>query len=418
LAGGQVAFGVSEDQTVKVEDTVIEITGARINGYLGTAIKLADIQKIFARLQFVVEVIGDDALKVTVPTRRGDISRDVDLIEEVARIYGYDHIPATPILGATTPGALTRSQKVRRQVREALAAAGLYEAVNYSFTDPKVADNFIGFYPNAVRIPLALPMSEERSVLRTSLIPHMIENARYNANRNIDTTAIFELGNVFLTDKLPLQDLPEERTLLAALWTGLRRPTAWHQGKVGVDFFDLKGILDNLLQGLGITDATYAPLKDNGQLHPGRSAEVLVGGVRLGWIGQLHPSLQQQLELNDTFVFELDLKALIEASTTLISYNSLPRFPATTRDMAVAVAIDAPVGDMVRVARVAAGELLESIELFDIYTGDKIEVGLKSVAISFVYRHAERTLTDEEVTEAHNRVLAELETKFAAVLRK
>jgi phenylalanyl-tRNA synthetase beta chain len=419
LAGGKVAFGVAEDVVNIAQDAVIDITGARINGYLGTSISLADMQAIFARLQFAVEVTGEDALRVTVPTRRGDISRDVDLIEEVARIFGYDHIPATPILGATTPGALTRSQKVRRLIRESLTGSGLYEAVNYSFTDPKVADWFVGFYPDAVRVPLALPMSEERSVLRTSLVPHLIENALYNANRNTSTTAIFELGNVFVTNELPLRDLPNERTLVAGLWTGLRQSASWHSAKVVVDFFDMKGVLDSLLGGLGIADVRYVPLKANAQLHPGRAAEVLTaGGARLGWMGQLHPELQQQLDLADTYVFELELDAVVAAATTDIAYRALPRFPATTRDMAVAVAVDAPVGEMVRAAGAAAGELLESIELFDVYTGDKIDAGFKSVAISFVYRHPERTLTDDEVSAAHLRALAALESQFSAVLRK
>jgi phenylalanyl-tRNA synthetase beta chain len=426
LAGGKVAFGVAEDLVSPAAPKVITITGARINSYIGTDIPLADMQAIFARLQFEVKVIGDDTLEVTVPTRRGDISRDVDLIEEVARIYGYDHIPATPILGATTPGALTRGQKVRRLVRESLVGSGLYEAVNYSFTDPKVADWFKGFYPTVERIPLALPMSEERSVLRTSLVPHLIENAIYNNNRNTTTTAVFEIGNIFVANALPLADLPEERTLVAGLWTGLRRATAWHSDNAKVDFFDVKGVVDALLGGLGIgsiaAPVSYVRLavdgSDSADLHPGRSAAIVTAdGVRLGWIGQLHPSLQQQLDLDDTYVFELDLAALVDASTTDIAYTALPRFPATTRDLAVAVALDAPVGEMLRVARAAAGELVESLELFDVYTGDKVDAGTKSVAMSFVYRHPERTLTDDEVSEAHARAVEALTSTFAAILR-
>lgn len=420
-AGGASARGIAEQVVAIPEPKQIDITAQRVNEYLGTAITIADIKAIFDRLQFEVSEASGDLLRVTVPTRRGDISRDVDLIEEIARLCGYDHIPATPITGVTTPGALTRSQRIRRIVRELLTGAGLSETVNYSFTEPQLAETYPGFYPSARRIPLALPMSEDRSVLRTSLVPHLIENAAYNSNRSIDTTAIFEIGNVFVTEQSELKELPDEQPLLAALWTGARIEAAWNDSKRAVDFYDLKGIAEQLLAGLGIDGVDYKPAEAEG-LHPGRTADIYLSkegqSILIGRIGQLHPDLQREKDLKDVFVFEMKLNVLYEQASFDIAYRALPRFPVISRDLAVAVDAGTPVGDILEEAKKAAGALLESIQIFDVYTGDKIEAGKKSVAISMVYRHSERTLTDEEVTEAHGQVLGALESRFGATLRK
>lgn len=421
LAGGLVASGVVEAVTQEHRPVQIDITVGRINSYLGTQLSAEEVTAIFGRLNFTVEPLGQDGLRVHVPSRRGDITRAVDLIEEVARLHGYDHIPTTLMNVVTTPGALTKEQSIRRVVRTLLTNSGLHEAITYSFTHPEQIRSFPGAYGATKPVALAMPMSEERSVLRTSLIPHLLDVAGYNRNRNNDDVAVFEIGRVFLTGEEKLSRLPEEKLMLAILMTGKRSEVHWTGKPADVDFYDLKGIFEGLVQYLGIEGLRYAAAGPEG-FHPGRCAHVEVerDGVCkvIGTLGQLHPALQQQKDLADTYVLEVELDAFAELAGERFTYEPLPRFPAITRDMALVVDRSVAVGDLLEKAKETAGSLLESIQVFDIYTGERLGADKKSVAISLVYRTLERTLTDEEVSELHGRVVAELESSFAAVLRK
>ncbi|ALS23521.1 phenylalanine--tRNA ligase subunit beta [Paenibacillus naphthalenovorans] len=421
LAGGQVASGVVEAVSGEHRPVKIEITVGRINSYLGTELSAEEVKAIFGRLNFAVEPLDRDGFRVHVPSRRGDITRAVDLIEEVARLHGYDHIPTTLMNVVTTPGALTREQSIRRVVRTLLTNSGLHEAITYSFTHPEQIHSFPGAHRETKPVALAMPMSEERSVLRTSLVPHLLDVAAYNRNRNINDVAVFEIGRVFLSDEETLSRLPEEKLMLAILLTGKRSDVHW-TGKPGdVDFYDLKGIFEGLVQYLGIEGVRYVAAGPEG-FHPGRCAQVEVerDGVRkiIGTLGQLHPALQQQKDLADTYVLEVEMDALTELAGERFTYDPLPRYPAIIRDMALVVDRGVAVGDLLDKARETAGSLLESIQVFDVYTGERLGADKKSVAISLVYRTPDRTLTDNEVSELHGRVVAELESAFAAVLRK
>lgn len=421
LAGGQVASGVVEAVSGEHRPVKIEITVGRINSYLGTELSAEEVKAIFGRLNFAVEPLDRDGFRVHVPSRRGDITRAVDLIEEVARLHGYDHIPTTLMNVVTTPGALTREQSIRRVVRTLLTNSGLHEAITYSFTHPEQIHSFPGAHRETKPVALAMPMSEERSVLRTSLVPHLLDVAAYNRNRNINDVAVFEIGRVFLSDEETLSRLPEEKLMLAILLTGKRSDVHW-MGKPGdVDFYDLKGIFEGLVQYLGIEGVRYVAAGPEG-FHPGRCAQVEVerDGVRkiIGTLGQLHPALQQQKDLADTYVLEVEMDALTELAGERFTYDPLPRYPAIIRDMALVVDRGVAVGDLLDKARETAGSLLESIQVFDVYTGERLGADKKSVAISLVYRTPDRTLTDNEVSELHGRVVAELESAFAAVLRK
>lgn len=421
LAGGQVAAGVVEAVTGEHRPVQIEISIGRINSYLGTELSAEEVKAIFGRLNFTVESLNQDGLLVHVPSRRGDITRAVDLIEEVARLHGYDNIPTTLMNVVTTPGALTREQSVRRVVRTLLTNSGLHEAITYSFTHPEQIHSFPGSHGETKPVALAMPMSEERSVLRTSLVPHLLDAAAYNHNRNINDVAVFEIGRVFLTGEETLSRLPEEKLMLAILLTGKRSEVHWTGKPAEVDFYDLKGIFEGLVQYLGIEGIRYVAAGPEG-FHPGRcaQAEVERDGARkiIGTLGQLHPALQQQKDLADTYVLEVEMDALSELAGERFTYDPLPRYPAITRDMALVVDRSVAVGDLLDKAKETAGSLLESIQVFDIYTGERLGSDKKSVAISLVYRTSERTLTDDEVSELHGRVVAELESTFAAVLRK
>ncbi len=420
-AGGQVAEGIVAVISGTHRPVRIELNLARINAYLGMELTLPQVQEIMDRLHFTYEQAGEVGLIVHVPSRRGDINRDVDLFEEVARLYGYDNIPTTLMTGVTTPGSLSKEQAIRRITRNILTQSGLHEVLTYSLTHPGLTEQFKGLYPHAKPIALAMPMSEDRSTLRTSLIPHLLETVAYNRNRNNNDVAIFEMGKVFITEQAPLESLPQEKLLLSIVLTGKRSQPHWGQKADQVDFYDLKGIFDRLTSYLGIDSVEYTAAEPEG-FHPGRTAELTLttpqGRTIIGRIGQLHPALQQKKDLDDTYVLEIEMEPIMEAADSQIAYRLLPRYPSIGRDIAVVVDQYVSVGSMEKTIKEVAGELLESIGVFDIYTGERLGAGKKSVAFSLVYRHAERTLQDEEVTGLHAKVVQTLERTFGAELRK
>lgn len=421
-AGAQVAQGIVQQVEQQREPIQLPLSLERVNQYLGTQMTFDELKQVFTRLKFPYEQAEGNQLLITVPTRRGDITRDVDLIEEAARLYGYDHIPTTLMTGVTTPGSLTREQKLRRIIRHSLTESGLYEAINYSFTLPTWHEKWPGAYDKVVPIRLAMPMSEERSVLRTSLIPHLIDTAQYNRNRNIDQVAIFEIGSVFLTKEDQLTTLPEEKSLLSMLWTGSRHESHWSYKSPSVDFYDVKGVLEQLFHQLGMSEHIQYRAASFEGMHPGRTASILwtkgEQAVEFGRIGQLHPQMQQDHDLEDTYVVELELSFIYEHASFDITYQSLPRYPAITRDIALVVDDSVTVGEIVATIKTEGGEHLSSVDVFDVFKGEKLGENKKSVALSLVYRDLERTLTDEEVTKAHGKIVQKLEENFQAELRK
>lgn len=414
-AGGEALEGVVEVDNLQVKERTVSITVEKVNRVLGTDITASEMGTIFTNLKFpFTEVEG--TFHVNVPSRRPDITIAEDLVEEVGRLYGYDHIPVTLPTGTMTRGKLTEAQAKRRKVRRFLEGAGLYEAITYSLTSADKAKQYIVEPNEKAPVNLALPMSEERSQLRLSLVPQLLEAISYNLARKNDSVALYEVGSIFLPTAEG--ELPKEEQHLAGVMTGLALHHAWQGEKKVVDFFVVKGVLEGLFDVLGVTNhITYTPAKREG-MHPGRTANILLDGEVIGFIGQLHPEAQKQLDVKDTFVFELSLVKLFSADVEETCYSTIPRFPSMTRDMAVVVVKDVKAGEMKKVIAEAGGELLKEVTLFDLYEGEKMEEGKKSLAFSMNYFDPERTLTDEEVTEAHSRVLAAVEEKFGAELRK
>jgi len=421
LTGGSIADGIVEVQTTEPQPLEIELSLTRVNRYLGTELSMTAVEAILQRLHFPFSLQNEEKLLVQVPSRRGDISRDVDLIEEIARLFGYDNIPTTLMNGVTTPGSLTKEQTIRRSLRQTLSQSGLYEVINYTFTHPDQIKKFPGKYSTALPVALALPMSEERSTLRTSLIPHLLDTAVYNRNRSTSDIAIFEIGKVFIADEQQLTKLPDERLLLSILLSGNVKGTHWSGKPSKVDFYDLKGIVEKIIGYFGIEGIEFVASGPQG-FHPGRTAEIFLntaeGSVSLGTLGQLHPDIQRALDLDDTYILELELDTLSQYVSSTIQYISLPRYPAINRDIAVVVSADIAVGKLQAKVKEIAGTLLESIQVFDIFTGERLGEGKKSVALSLVYRHEEHTLTDDEVVAIHSKVVEALEQSFAAELRK
>ncbi|NIK76134.1 phenylalanyl-tRNA synthetase beta chain [Paenibacillus castaneae] len=422
LAEGLVTEGIVEAAAAEAQPSKVAVSLNKINGYLGTELSRLEVQTIFDRLHFGYELSDSDVFTVAVPTRRGDITRAVDLIEEVARLHGYDNIPTTLIHGDVVPGSLTKPQAIRRELRKRLSDAGLHEVVNYSFTGPARTKLFPALAEHTHAVSLAMPMSEDRSVLRKTLIPQLLETAAYNRNRKNDSAALFEIGSVFHTDEEQLTHLPQEKHRFAALLTGNRSEAQWNAKAVQYDFYDAKGILETVFAALGLTASVNYEAAQPEHFHPGRTAAVLIDTAKgpevIGYVGQLHPALQLEEDLADTYVLEIGLDLLYELAGSEIEYKVLPRYPAMQRDIAVVVDQEVAAGKLTDSVWSIAGELLESVRIFDVYTGEKLGAGKKSVALSLIYRHGERTLTDEEVTELHGKVVAQLEQSFAAELRK
>jgi phenylalanyl-tRNA synthetase beta chain len=411
-AGGEVVEGASEVDTLTVEPAVVSITLEKINNVIGTNLTVAEVEAIFERLQFAV-TSEDENITVTAPTRRGDIKIEEDLIEEVARLYGYDNIPKTLPIGSATPGKLSDYQEKRRIVRQYLEGAGLFQAVTYSLTSEEKAAQFALEKRDFIR--LAMPMSEDRSILRLSIMPQLLEVLKYNSARQNDSLAVYETGAVFLANGNEV--LPEEQEHLAGAITGLWHSHSWQGEKKAVDFYVLKGILEGLFAKLGLTESvTYVQAKvDN--MHPGRTAEIHLNGERIGFVGQVHPTMQKELDLKDTYVFELSLKAILEEATAPLRYLGIPRFPSITRDIALVVDKETVAGVLKDIIQTAGGKLLKEVNVFDLYEGERMEEGKKSIAYSLKYMDPERTLTDEEVTKVHTQVLEALKNQAGAVLR-
>jgi phenylalanyl-tRNA synthetase beta chain len=422
LADGLATDGIVEAAAKQPEPTIVEVTLDRINGYLGTELSSLEIRSILGRLRFAYEVGGGDAFRVEAPTRRGDITRAVDIIEEVARLHGYDNIPTTPIYGDVIPGSLTKPQAIRRELRKRLADSGLHEVVSYSFTSPARTELFPGLSDGARPVRLAMPMSEDRSVLRTTLIAQLLETAVYNGNRKNNSAALFEIGSVFHTDEETLTRLPREKHRFAALLTGNRTEAGWNGKAETYDFYDAKGIVETIASVLGLSDRLSYAAAQPEHFHPGRTAAIVLetetGPKTIGYVGQLHPANQVEWELADTYAIELELEPVYEYASFDIEYRTLPRYPAMERDIAVVVDEAVSASSLTKAATLTAGELLESIRVFDVYTGERLGAGKKSVALALVYRHADRTLTDEEVTSLHAEVVGQLTQSFGAELRK
>lgn len=408
LAGGEVMAGSVVFDELDKSEKIVKVSPDFINSRLGMKISFEDMWDILNRLKFTTEA-ANGQLVISVPTRRQDIQIPEDVIEEVARLYGYDEIPATLPEAETTPGGLTPYQAKRRIVRSLLEGAGLLQATTYSLTSEKSAKQFALEETETTR--LLMPMSEERSILRQSLLPHLLDSVTYNTARRMDSVALYETGSVFLKGD---DELLNEQEHLAVAMTGLWLDNSWQGEKKPVDFFVLKGIVETLGTKLGVQLTFERGQMDD--LHPGRTAFIMLNGQRIGVIGQLHPSEQKVRDLKTTVVMEMNLAALLNLETEALVYTPVPRYPSISRDVALVLSQVVEAATIETVIRNAGGKLLKDVRVFDLYEGDKMEEGKKSVAFSLTYFDPEKTLTDEEVINAHEKVMAAL-TEVGAELR-
>ncbi|MBM6617523.1 phenylalanine--tRNA ligase subunit beta [Bacillus suaedaesalsae] len=412
-AGGTVLEGTVEFNELKLQLAEVRITLERINKVIGMEITAEVVEDILRRLQFEYKLDNNEFL-ITIPSRRGDITIEEDIVEEVARLYGYDNLPVTLPAGEQTPGHLTEIQQLRRQVRRYLEGAGLYQAVTYSLTSKDKVHRFLNKEDQVQPIELLMPMSEDRSVLRLSLVPHLVDVVKHNVARQVDQLGYYELGSIFIPTST--NELPNEIEKIAGIATGIWTSHLWQGEKKSVDFYVVKGILDGLFDTVGLANVEYKAGEQQ-DLHPGRTAQISVKGEYIGYIGQIHPRAQKEMDVQETYVFELSFDKIAELVGDKVTYSPVPRYPSITRDIALVVSKEVSAGDIQKVIVEAGGVLLKDVHVFDRYEGDKMEEGKKSLAFSLRYFDPERTLTDEDVTKAHSKVLKAVEEKTGAVLR-
>jgi phenylalanyl-tRNA synthetase beta chain len=395
---------------------VVRLRERRVEALLGRAIARERQAEILRALEFGV-ADADDGLDVAIPPfRRNDVSREADLVEEVARIDGLDKLPATLPKRRGAAGRLSREQRLRRRALDALAGRGMFEIVGWSFTpaDLPARLRIPDEDPRARTVALANPMSEEQAVLRTTLLGSLLDAARHNHARGQADLRLFECGTVF--HERAGERLPHEHRALGGLLTGRLQPPSWGTPQPPLaDVFAAKAFLGAALEALRApwsVEAAPQPF-----LHPGRSARVLVGGEDVGWVGELHPLVAREWDLDGASAFEVDLDRVLAHAVDTPQYVDLTSFPALRQDLAVALADDVPAAEVLRVVREAAGPLLADVRVFDLYHGEQVGEGRKSIALALTFRAGDRTLTDEDVAPARAAIVAALAAQLGGELR-
>lgn len=389
---------------------VITLTTSRVNGLLGTDITTEVVADIFTRLHFAYTLEGEE-FTVTVPTYRNDMTMAADLIEEVARMYGYDHIPSTLPLMEMTKGTYTPVQSKTKFIRHLLADLGLHEVTTYTLTSPSMVDDFNLFHKNET-VSLMMPLGEERSVTRKSVIPSLLQVINYNNSYANKDVCIYELSNTYSQDT-------EIQTLSIAC-SGLYQNIAWQQIQQKSDFYLVKGFVETIFQKLCIEPSRYnlVPVEENNAyFHPGRSGYIKMGQDIVGVIGEIHPRMAKKYGVKDTYVAELNLSVLLNLKTRALKFSSIPQYPSVTRDIALVMNRDIPTYDVVKTIQKASKRLISQTEIFDIYEGEHIEDGKKSVAIALTFQDPTKTLDDATINEVMDNILKTVEKDYNAQLR-
>lgn len=413
LAGGQVLAGYLQAGQVPTEPVQVLTTLDYVNVRLGTNLAYSDIEDVFAKLGF--GLAGDaQAFTVSVPRRRWDISIQADLVEEIARIYGYDKLPTTLPEAGGTAGELTASQLLRRRVRAIAEGAGLTEIISYALTTPEKAQAFA--IESSHLTELMWPMTIERSALRQNIVSGMLDTIAYNVARKQKNLAIYEIGKVFEQNADPKVDLPNERDTFAFALTGLVAEKDFQTQATAVDFYYAKGILESLFSKLNLK-VTFVAEKDMASMHPGRTARILLGEETIGFLGQVHPQVANDYDIPETYVAELNLQAIEANMASTQIFTEISKQPAVSRDIALLVDDQLSHQDIVTIIEGLGLKYLESIKLFDVYAGANIEPGKKSMAYSLTFLNPQESLRDEEVAKYMNKISEALLEKANAQVR-
>ncbi len=418
LSGGRVLQGRIDVYPTTVEPRRVTLEYARVTALLGTPVEAAESKRILEALGFVTEASTATGATFRVPGARVDVERAEDLVEEIARIRGYDSIPATLPRSAGELKAEPREAEVERRMRSALAGAGFDEAVNYSFVSPR---ELSALGDGVAPILLRNPLSAEQSAMRTSLIPSLLQNLSHNARQQVPSVRLYELGRIYLPDPEGGQNgRPVSRELLrlgGVLW-GRRENRTWTAKDAAVDFFDAKGAVEAVLAALNLKGQVQFEPGESPRYHPRACARVRLPAGEIGWVGELHPRLIKALDVPaGAFVFELDAELLGKSAALVPTFQALSRFPAVLRDLAVVVESELPHEEVRRLLLEVGAPLVEDALVFDVYSGKPIPEGKKNLAYALRYRAEGRTLTDVEVNEAHQKIVAQLNQRLGGSLR-
>ncbi|MEI8216629.1 MAG: phenylalanine--tRNA ligase subunit beta [Eubacteriales bacterium] len=409
----ELGFGTVVKEIVDIYPVVhkkisTKVRTSRVNKILGLNLSTEDMKKIFIGLEMDVEVHGDIMI-VTPPTVRQDLMTEIDFTEEVARIYGYDKMPTTLPKGNMV-SKISREQNLREIVKDNLIAMGLNEIQTFSFTNPKVLDKINAPENSELRdyVTLINPLGEDTSIMRTTLISNMLEVLARNNSRNIPSVRAFEIGNVFHNSVKDIDGLPTQIEYLSMASYG-----------DGESFFTIKGFVEELFKPLGIKNAKFRVKEDMPIFHFGRCAEIVIEDIIVGIIGEIHPDVLERYGFAQRVnLAEVDLDRVYKAADIERLYSPLPKYPGISRDIALLVSEEVSVDSINEIVLSNGGQLLESVELFDVYRGKQVKEGHKSLAFKLYYRDPNKTLTDEEVAKVHNVILAELAKRLNAVLRE
>ena len=407
IGAGTVVKGNMDIYKEKREEKTISIRPFRVNKILGIELSTEDMIHYLNGLGLKSELI-EGLILVKIPTFRLDIEREVDLIEEIGRLYGFHNIESKPLVGVLTRGEKPVGRIIEDKTKSILQGLGFNEVMTYSFISPKAYDKINLGEDSPLRdyIRLINPLGEDYSVMRTTLISNMLELLSRNYNRGVEEAYLYEIGNIFLGKEFPIVELPEEKKILSFGIYGKK------------DFYSLKEAVDMVLSRLGIKNVDYIREETNPTFHPGRTAKLILDGKELGIIGEIHMDVAENYDIKDrVYIGQIDFERIIELTNTEIKYKPLPKYPSMLRDLALVVKEDVLVGDIQKTISSHGDGLIEKIELFDIYTGNQIPDGMKSVAYSITYRSYDRTLRDDEVNRIQQDIIKDLENRFDAKLR-
>ncbi|MDY6794233.1 MAG: phenylalanine--tRNA ligase subunit beta [Actinomycetota bacterium] len=421
LAAGKVLGRAMDVVGRAVEPVALEFRVHRAGRLIGVALDSGKAGDLLGSIQLDVQGVreekAEEILNVRVPTFRPDLEREIDLVEEIARLYGYRNIPPTLPKTSHNMGGLTREQSIRRSIKRVMNGLGLYEAVTYSFISPRwldVLDPDGEVFPRDI-YKLRNPISEEMSAMRLTLLPGLLEVLRFNLNRRNLDVFVFEMGRVFE----PLRDdkLPHESISLAAAMMGLWSPKQWSEESEKVDFFTMKGVLEGLFSSLHASEFSLSRERFP-FLHPAWSCRLEAGGEDCGYLGLIHPRVAEAVELPpETALMEIGLESLLNAAPELLAYEEIPRFPAAVMDIAVVVREEVDEGEVLCLIKDAGGDLLREARLFDLYRGEQVGEGEKSLAYSLTFYALDRTLKDEEAKASYDNIVEKLSGTLGARIR-
>jgi phenylalanyl-tRNA synthetase beta chain len=417
VGGGTAAAGRIDVYPKPIKAPEIILRVARTNRLLGTGLSSSDMQKMLERIEMRVEELDSDRLRVTAPGFRGDITREIDLCEEIARLSGYDAIPVTSPVATVEAASFDPHQRARRELKDLLAGAGFFEVINYSFISSESIGK-LGYPqddPKMAPVRLKNPLSDEQSVMRTTLLPGLFQNARYNLDHRSENFRIFELSKIFLPRKDDL--LADEPHHLAGVLAGKRVPQGLYSCG-DLDFTDVKGVVEAVFRFMRIDDVRFLAESLPPWLDSGASACVFARGERVGELGRVHSRVLEAFDFKrPVFAFRLDFDKLFALMGPLPVYRGLPKFPPVARDMALIADGKIPVQEPFDFIRSLNEPLLESVEIFDIFKSDQLGADKKSIGYRLTYRASDRSLTDEEVNVLHAGLVGKVTAKFEVSLR-